>query len=161
MFGTWISYWTTLSVVLAAVIVTASLAVSRRRYWIAVISFAAIAFGSCSFVIFPMVLEIRMENAFHPGSVSPIALIRPLIDISMRVYPALSLFPFMSAACGRKIVLAIAGIVVLFSVGSFISDVIRWGQGYIGDRAMAGIMAIFYLLLWLRVYDLRIATDPK
>lgn len=158
MFGTWMSYWTTLCVVLASVIVLASLSVSRRRYWIAVWCFAVICFGSAFFAVFPMFFGIGMANAFGPRSVSPVAYLGPLLAIIAFGYPSLSLFPFMSADRGRKVVLIIVGLVVIFTVGSFISTAIRWPQTQ-GGGAMGGMMGIFFLLMWLRIYDLRIATE--
>lgn len=149
-------------VILIAIIIVASLSEtpSRRRYLIAAWSFAILSFGSVLIRVFPLFFDIQMANAFGPRSMSSAAYIFPIFVILAFGYPALSLFPFMSAETGRKVVLAIVGLVVLWSTFLFLRTMIRWPQSQ-GGGPVAAIMAYFYLLLWWRVYDLRRATDES
>jgi hypothetical protein len=120
--------------------------------------FAIISFGSALLTVLPMFFGIHMANAFGPRSVSPLAYILPLLSLVAFGYPALSLFPFMSAEKGLKVVLVIVTLAALWATWSFVSNVIGWPQSTGGGPAGA-ILAFFYLLLWLRVYDLRRLTE--
>ena len=155
------SYWTAVCVVLIAVIIAASLTQTptRRRYMTAAWCFAIISFGSAFFAVFPMFFGIGMANAFGPRSVSPVAYVLPILSLVAFGYSALSLFPFMSAERGRKVVLVVVALAALWAVWAFVSTIIRWPQSQGGGGPTGAIMAFFYLLLWLRVYDLRCATD--
>ena len=156
------SYWTAVCTVLIAVIIWASLTQTptRKRYMIAAWCFAIISFGSAWFAVFPMFFGIGMANAFGPRSVSPLAYFLPILSVVAFGYPALSLFPLMSAEKGRKVVLVVVGLAALWAVWAFVSTVIRWPQSQ-GGGPTGAIMAFFYLLLWLRVYDLRRSTEER
>jgi hypothetical protein len=122
---------------------------------IAAWSFAINSFGSGLFAVFPMFFAVFMANAFDPRPVSPLAYVIPVHSIVAFGCPALSLLPFISAEKGRKVVLEVFA---LWAVWAFLSTGIRWPQNQ-GGGPTAAIMALFYLLLWLRVYDLSCFTD--
>lgn len=156
MFGIWMSYWSAACAILVAIIVVASLSQTptRRRYLTAASAFAILSLGTAASLAFPLFLNIEMANAFGPRSVSALAYLLPTVGILALTYPALSLFPFMSAEKGRKVLLAAVGLAVVWTLVSFVRTMIRWPQSQ-GNSTTGAIMACFYLLLWLRVYDLR------
>ncbi|MBL9167562.1 MAG: hypothetical protein JNN07_07455 [Verrucomicrobiales bacterium] len=95
---------------------------------------------------FLMYYNTGMANAFGAGSFSPLAYVVPVLYLVALSYLALSLFPFMSAEKLRKLVPVFVVLAALWSV---------WAG------PTAAMMAFFYLLLWLRVYDLRRSTEKS
>lgn len=154
----WMLYWMALRVVLASVIVVASLAISRQRYWVAVLSFALMCLGSLFFTVYPILFGIGMANAFGPRDVYSMAYLRPALVTLAYGYAALSVFPFLSAKRARRNVVVLVGLVIIINLGAFIYTAFPWPAAD-GRIPQVDIGIICYLLLWLRIYDLRMATE--
>ncbi len=158
MFGIWSSYWNTATIVLAAVIVLLSLAPSRHRHRTAVTCYTLIAAGSAAMAAFPMFFGINMASAFGPRSVSPTAYLLPLFTVVIILLPALAMYPWISLARGRLLVLLLLGTIILLSLGQAVVLAVRW-HGY-ADAGYA-FRATLYLLPWLRVDDMRTAIHRE
>lgn len=153
------AYWGATSIVLACMIVYASLSPSRRRYWLSVFCFTGLAVGSCFFAVFSTLFGINMANAFGPRSVSLLAYIGPLLTVGWFAYSALSLYPILSRQIGFRVVTLITALMVLYSLGLFFMSQIRFPMNA-APPPYFGIQAIYHWLLWMRVYELRKVTYP-
>jgi magnesium-transporting ATPase (P-type) len=93
------SYWSAMCLVLVVLIIFPSWSEqpTRRRYLTSAWCFAILTLGSVFLAVYPMFFNIRMANGFGPRPVSSAAYVLPLFVILGFSYPALSLFPFMSA----------------------------------------------------------------
>ena len=150
------SYWSTATIALAAVIVFLSLAPSRGRHRAAVICYTVIAAGIAGMAVFPMFFGISMANAFGPSQVPLLGYVAPLLTFALILLPACLLW--VSSERCRLIALLVFGTVVFFSIGYAIYSALRW-HGY-ADSGY-GFPAMFYLLLWLRIHDMRVSlTRP-
>ena len=157
--GTLMTIWDVINIVLTCVIVGASLSFSRRRYWISVYSFTCLSVGVCYFAVFPMAFGINIANAFGPRPVSLLVYIPPLLTVGWFAYSALSLYPFISGRTSFWLVTSISGLTVLYSLSLFVYIAIR-NQLSGGPPPYLGIQAIYYWLLWMRIYDLRKEVCP-
>ena len=145
------SYWGAATIALAAVIVFLSLVPSSSRHRVAVICYTVIAAGSAGMAVFPMFFGISMANAFGPSQVPLLGYVVPLLTFALILLPAVLLW--LSAKCCHFIALLMFGAAILFSVGYAIYSALRW-HGY-ADSGY-GLRAVFYLLLWLRIHDMRV-----
>jgi hypothetical protein len=155
------SYVTVTCLVLVCIVVVSSLYETRRCYRIALGCYSVIALVAAFQALVPYILGISMANAFSSSHKVPVTgYIRPLLTLVGFIYPALSLYPFMSGRSGRIVAFTFAGLSVIFAIGSFVAEAVRWPltQGG-GMYYHSGVFAVFHLLLWLRVYDLRAATE--
>ena len=157
------TYWGALSIVLACVIVWATFSTSRRNYWISVLCFTGFAIGTCIFAVFPTMSGIYMAEPFEPRPISLLsyilAYIGPILILCWFAYSALSLFPFFSGRAAFWIVTSITGLTALYSLGLFVAGQVRFPMNA-GPPPYQGIQAIYYWLLWMRVYELRKAICP-
>jgi hypothetical protein len=155
------SYVTITCLVLACIVVVASLYESRKAYRIALGCYSVIALVAAFQALVPHILGIQMANAFNSSRKVPVTgYILPLLTLVGFIYPALSLYPFMSGRSGRIVAFTFAGLSVVFAIGSFVAEAVRWPLTQNGGMYyQPGLIAIFYLLLWLRVYDLRAASE--
>lgn len=158
MFYLWMSYWNALSVILAAVIVVASLKTSIARYRISLACFTIWSLGQVGVAIFPTLFGIGMANAFGPGRVSQLAYIRPLLTAAYFDIPVLGLLRVYSTSAALKWVLVLTGIAVGWSLLTFLLAAAKHhGQSF--GLSDSGKAALFHLLLWMRIYQLRLATE--
>jgi len=161
--GTYNAYWGALSIVLACVIVCATLWTSRRNYWISVFCFALLAIGTCSFSVFPAIFSIFIAEPFEPRPIAlssyVLAYIGPILSVCWFAYSALSLFPFLAGRASFWIVTSITGLAAFYSLGLFVAGQIRFPMNA-GPPPYQGIQAIYYWLLWMRVYELRKTIYP-
>ena len=156
------SYLSVTCLVLMCIVVILSLYETRRSYRIALGCYSVIAVVTAFQALVPYILGISMANAFNSSNTVPLTgYIRPLLTLVGFVYPALSLYPFMSGRSGRIVAFTFAGVSVAFPIFSFVQEAIRWPLSEGGHiHAHIGVFAVFHLLLWLRVYDLRAVTEP-
>ncbi len=155
------SYVTITCLVLVCIIVGASLYDSRRCYRIALGCYSVVALVAAFQALVPYILGIYMANAFNSSHEVPVTgYILPVLTFVGFIYPALSLYPFMSGRSGRIVAFTFAGLSVAFSIGSFVAEAVQWPFTQEGGMYFrSGIFAVFHLLLWLRVYDLRAASE--
>lgn len=155
------SYVIMTCLVLVCIVVVASFYESRKAYRIALGCYSVIALVAAFQALVPYILGISMANAFNSSHKVPVTgYIRPLLTLVGFIYPALSLYPFMSGRSGRIVAFTFAGLSVIFAIGSFVAEAVRWPLTQSGGMYyQPGLIAIFYLLLWLRVYDLRAASE--
>lgn len=149
------NYWSAINLVLACVIIGASLSAIRRNYWIAVVSFTLLAAGSAFMAVFPWMFGIGMAHSFNSRPGDSLAYILPVTVAACLVCPAVFLYPSFSEKTGFRVVTAISGLVVLCSLGSFAYFAL---SGSPGREAYFAKQMIFQWLLWMRVYLLRRAT---
>jgi hypothetical protein len=158
-----LSYVTVTCLVLVCIVVAASLYESRRCYRVALGCYSVVALVAGFQALVPYILGISMANAFNSSNKVPVTgYILPVLIFVGFIYPALSLYPFMSGRSGRIVAFTFAGLSVLFAIGSFVAEAVRWPltQGG-GMYYQSGVFAVFHLLLWLRVYDLRVASETE
>ena len=86
------------------------------------------------------------------------AYLRPGLVTVAYGYAALSVFPFLSANRARRNVVALVGLVIIINLGAFIFAAFPWPAAD-GRIPQVDIGIICYLLLWLRIYDLRMETE--
>lgn len=155
------SYVSIICLVLVGIVVIASLYETRRCYRIALGCYSVVALMAGLTSLIPHILGIYMANAFNSSSKVPvISYILPLLTLVGFIYPALSLYPFMTGRSGRIVAFTFAGLSVGFAIFSFVAEAIRWPLTQVGGiYYQRGIMAVFHLLLWLRVYHLRAASE--
>ena len=157
------SYATVTCLVLVCIVVVASLYESRKSYWVALTCYTVVALAGAFLALLPYILGISMANAFNSSNKVPwTGYLLPLFTLVGYVYPTLSLYPFMSGRSGRMVAFTFAAVSVLWAVGSFVVEAVRWPQTTSGFMYFQrGVFAVFYLLLWLRVYDLRVSSETK
>lgn len=160
MYGFAFSLWGFIIAVLATVIIGVSFSRSRWQYWIAVSCFTAIALGAGLITVSSILFSIGLGDAFGPGRASPLRLLLPLGLTFIYLFSVLSLFPFIPAKFGKKVVLGIVGLFLLFCLGSFVKSAFRQPSHNAEETAVL-LTTIYYLLLWLRVHDFRVATDEE
>lgn len=161
-FQTIMSYATVACLVLACIVVTASLYKTRKSYWTALGCYSALTIVLGFSALLPHLLGIAMANSFGPSNVPGTGYILPILTLIGFLYPTLSLYPFISGKGGRMVAFAFAGLSVAFAMGSFVTHAVRWPLTPGGSLYYEqGAAAVFQLLLWLRVYDLRAATETK
>jgi len=149
------SYWQSAAFVLACVAVFATLLASKARYWTALSAYALIVIGSAAMATFPMFFGIGMANAFGPRNVSPIGYVFPLLTLAFFALPILALFPFVSRATARRVAAMLFGGAVLIAIGFTLYSLFTRPKGYFGSGPAYGQLGLLFLLLWLRVYDIR------
>lgn len=155
------SYALVTCLVLVCIVIIASLYESRRCYRVALGCYSVVVLVAAFQALVPHILGISMANAFNSSSKVPVTgYILPLLTLIGFVYPALSLYPFMSGRSGRIVAFTFAGLSVVLAIGSFVAEAVRWPltQGG-GMYYHSGVFAVFHLLLWLRVYELRVASE--
>lgn len=157
------SYVSITCLVLVGILVVASLYGSRRCYWIALGCYTVIALAAVVQALVPHVLGIQMANAFNSSRKVPVtAYLMPLLTLVGYLYPALSLYPFMSGRSGRIVAFTFAGLSVALAMRAFVMEAVRSPLTPMGFAYYhGGALAVFYLLLWLRVHDLKVATETK
>lgn len=155
MFGILMNYWNAVSLVLACVIIGASLSARRGNYWIAVLCFTVLAAGSAFMAVFPWLFGINMARVFDTGGGGSLAYILPLAVAACLACPAVFLYPFFPERTGFRIVTAISGLVVVCSLGVFLYEAVRSVPGR--DPHFAKQM-VFEWLLWMRIHLLRRAV---
>ena len=161
MYGVYLSYWYVAAFFLATAVVLSSLRASRLRFWIALLAYTLLLLGSAAAAAFPMVFNIGMANAFTRGSVSPLAYVGPLLILAFAAVPALSLYPFVSQRAARRIAIFFFGtalIVATLYTGYTLYSLLAAPMRAVGGP-LVGLLTLFILLLWLRVYGLRAATS--
>ena len=161
-YQTVMSYVSVTCLVLVCIVVVSSLYKTRRSYRIALGCYTVIALVAAFQALLPYILGISMANAFNSSNKVPLTgYIMPLLTFAGYIYPALSLYPFMSAKRGRIIAFTFAALSVVFAVGSFVVEAVQWPHTLAGGMYyQRGVFAVFHLLLWLRMYDSRVSTDP-
>ena len=157
MYGMWMMWWSGLIVILSAAIIVLSFYESGRSYRIAAICFCALSLGSALLRVFPWILGIRMADAFGPSPVSWLAWISPLLLVVWYLVPALALTPVVSVGRARKLVLILAGIQLAYLFLPSVISLVRGGVGGFSGEYPA-LMTVYFLLLWLRVHELRVKT---
>jgi hypothetical protein len=132
MFAYFISLWPAVCLLFSIKVIGLSLTKSPTsgRYRMATYCFAIISLGSAVFISYPLFFFISMGNAFGPSSASFFTYALPILPFIAFGYSALSLFPFLSAEKGRKAVLGMVGLVILWVLWTFFREIIRWPQGY-------------------------------
>ena len=154
MFGVYMSYWQSAAFVLACIAVFATLLASKARYWIALSAYALIVIGSAAMATFPMFFGISMANAFGPRNVSSM-LTSFLCSRSPFRASSLGLFPFVSRATARRVAAVLFGGAVLIAIGFTLYSLFTRPRAYFGSGPAYGQLGLLFLLLWLRVYDIR------
>jgi len=96
-----------------------------------------------------------MANAFGPRNVSPIGYVFPLLTLAFFALPILALFPFVSRATARRVAAMLFGGAVLIAIGFTLYSLFTRPKGYFGSGPAYGQLGLLFLLLWLRVYDIR------
>jgi len=152
MFGIWMNYWNAVCLVLACVIIGASLSAKRGNYWIAVLCFTVLVTGSAFMAVFPWMFGINMAQAFAPTPGGVLAYLPPLSVAACLACPAVFLYPPFSEKTGFRIVTAISGLVVVCSLGAFVLTAL--GDGLARDPYFAK-QVVFQWLLWMRIHLLR------
>jgi hypothetical protein len=161
MYGVYLSYWFVAAFFLALFIVLSSLRVSRGCYWIALIAYTLLLVGSAVAATFPMFFNIGMANALNHGSVSSVAYVGPVLIVVFAAVTPLSLYPFVSPGAGRLIAILFFGtalvvdtLYTLYRLCTLAAyRMLTEGGPFIG------LLILFILLLWVRVYGLRGATS--
>ena len=154
------TYWNTVCVALAATIICLSFAPSVRRHRVAVICYTLIAVGNGGMEVFPMFFGINMANAFGPRPVPLLAYVSPILRFAVFMVPALLLYSWVSPSRGRMIVILLFGLVVVLSIGSVIVSLVQWPSNS-SSSYWYGLLALFYLLLWLRVHEMRRSLEAS
>lgn len=154
MAGTFASYFSVIQLILAVVIIMASFKVSRKRYHLSAGCFAGVVAVQAFFTVFPMCLGLTMANSFGPP-VAVLWYLWPVLLAFLILVPAYCLFPGVPPRQARKITFFIAGTIIVLSLASNLVSLARGRTG--GSLWSGGLEATYYLLLWLRVHNLRIA----
>jgi hypothetical protein len=158
MYGEWMTTWGCLIVILSVVIVVLSFYESQRSYRIARMCFITLAVGSALLNVLPWFFGISMADAFGPSPISWLAWIAPVVLVLWYLIPAVALTPVVSVGRARKLVMILAGIQLAYL---FLPLVIGLAKGRVGHffGGYHAIMTIYFLLLWLRVHELRLKAD--
>jgi hypothetical protein len=159
MYGVYMSYWYSAAFLLSCIAVAASLRATPTRYWIAVSAYSLVVVGSAAMAVFPMFFNISMANAFGPHNVSPVAYLLPLATLTFFAIPAVALFPFVQLSKAKWIGMIFFGIALALTAISAIYALLMKSRGSFSPSAAYGQLGLLFLLLWLRVYDVRSALN--
>jgi hypothetical protein len=161
MYGVYLSYWFVAAFFLALLIVLSSLRVSRGCYWIALIAYTLLLVGSAIAATFPMFFNIGMANAFNRGSVSSVAYVVPVLIVVFAAATPLSLYPFVSPGAGRLIAILFFGTALIVDTLYTLYRLCTLAAYRMLTEGgpFIGLLILFILLLWVRVYGLRGATS--
>ncbi len=155
------SYWYSAAFLLSCIAVAASLRATRARYWVAVSTYALIVVGSAGMAAFPMFFNISMANAFGARHVSPVAYFFPLVVLAFFAIPAVALFPFVPLSKARWIGIIFFGVALSLTIVAVIYGLFWQSRGSFHPPPAFGQLGLLFLLLWLRVYDIRSAVKES
>ncbi len=155
LLGIWMTHWSAVRIILALVIIGATLSVSRRNYWIAIITFSILALGESFNTVITRFLVTNLESLAVAFLGSPVVFIGLIIHIGWFIYSAVALYPFSNFRISIWIISAIAASTVLYSIVIFGMALARspFSQGSLPQYL--GVYAIYHWLLWLRVHEAR------
>ncbi len=144
------TYLSAIIIILACIIVAASFSSSRRYYWLAIICFTVLTVVELFAAFQSEFVFVNLAETYDSLSFS-LAPYIGLLTMAWFTYAAVSLYPFMPGRANFWVVTSITGMMVLYYLGL---SVIRWPGNYV-QTPYLGIRAIYYWLLWMRIYDLR------
>ena len=154
MAGVYISYWTTISFILALLAVAMSFKPSRRSYWVAAISYSLIVVGSAFLSLSGIIFSISMASAFSTHSVPPTAFIFPIVMFAVFAIPVLTLFPIFTLQKAKKMghifFASVFALILLWAFWTFLRSPMQFN-----GLGMNGFLLIALYLLWIRIIELR------